>query len=158
MPPWNELVIYEMHVGTFNDPGRSRHLRRNRSQAALPPGLGINAIEIMPVAEFAMAYSWGYNPPSPSAVETALGGPQGHFSVRKAAHAHGIAVILDVVYNHFGPGDLDLWRFDGWNTPTKRRHLLLRQQPRRTPTGDNPAGLRTAGSPPVPAATTPCSG
>lgn len=118
MPPWNELVIYEMHVGTFNGvPG-------------LPPGtfndivpklpylrdLGINAIEIMPVGEFSMDTSWGYNPSSqPFSVESALGGPQGLYKFVKAAHMYGIAIILDVVYNHFGPGDLDLWRFDGWS-------------------------------------------
>ena len=77
--------------------------------------LGINAIEIMPVAEFPMSISWGYNPSQPFSVESALGGPRGLHEFVKAAHAHGIAVILDVVYNHFGPGDLDLWRFDGWS-------------------------------------------
>jgi 1,4-alpha-glucan branching enzyme len=69
----------------------------------------------MPVLEFPMDYSWGYNPADPFAVESALGGPQGLYRFVKAAHAQGIAVILDVVYNHFGPGDLDLWRFDGWS-------------------------------------------
>jgi len=116
MPPWNELVIYEMHVGTFNDTPRAGpgtfddiipklHYLRD---------LGINAIQIMPVAEFAMDYSWGYNPSHPFSVESALGGPQGLQRFVKAAHKHGIAVILDVVYNHCGPGDLALWRFDGW--------------------------------------------
>jgi 1,4-alpha-glucan branching enzyme len=116
MPPWNELVIYEMHVGTFNDvphggPGtfddvieKLPHLRDT----------GINAIEIMPVLEFPQSFSWGYNPSHPFAVESALGGPQGMQRLVKAAHAQGIAVILDVVYNHLGPSDLDLWRFDGW--------------------------------------------
>ncbi len=69
----------------------------------------------MPIAEFAMDSSWGYNPAQPFSVEAALGGPQGLYRFVKAAHAHGIAVLIDVVYNHFGPGDLDLWRFDGWS-------------------------------------------
>lgn len=116
-PPWNELVIYEMHVGTFNDaPGQGP----GTFEEIIPKlpylrDLSINAIEIMPVAEFPMDYSWGYNPSQPFSVESALGGPQGLYQFVKAAHAHGIAVILDVVYNHVGPGDLDLWRFDGWS-------------------------------------------
>jgi len=118
MPPWNELVIYEMHVGTFNDAPGHRPGTFNEILPKLPylQELGINAIEIMPVEEFPMDYSWGYNPSQPFAVESALGGPQGLYRFVKAAHAHGIAVILDVVYNHCGPGDLDLWRFDGWHS------------------------------------------
>lgn len=117
MPPWNELVIYEMHVGTFNDAPGSGPGTFDEIIPKLPylRDLGINAIEIMPVLEFPTDYSWGYNPAQPFAVETALGGPQGLYRFVKAAHAQGIAVILDVVYNHFGPSDLDLWRFDGWS-------------------------------------------
>ena len=116
-PPWHELVIYEMHVGTFNalpggHPGTFDDVIKR-----LPylEETGINAIEIMPVLEFPQDKSWGYNPSHPFAVESALGGPQGLQRLVKAAHARGIAVILDVVYNHFGPDDLDLWRFDGWS-------------------------------------------
>jgi 1,4-alpha-glucan branching enzyme len=117
MPPWNELVIYEMHVGTFNDAPGSGPGTFDEVIPKLPylRDLGINAIEIMPVLEFPTDYSWGYNPAQPFAVETALGGPQGLYRFVKAAHTQGIAVMLDVVYNHFGPGDLDLWRFDGWS-------------------------------------------
>ena len=117
MPPWNELVIYEMHVGTFNDaPGHGP----GTFDEILPKlpylrDLGINVIEIMPIVEFSLDYSWGYNPSQPFSVESALGGPQGLFKFVKSAHVYGIAVILDVVYNHCGPGDLDLWRFDGWS-------------------------------------------
>jgi 1,4-alpha-glucan branching enzyme len=116
MPPWNELVIYEMHVGTFNDTTLGHPGTFDGVTAKLPylQELGINAIEIMPVSEYSMDYSWGYNPADPFSVESAIGGPQGLYTFIKAAHAHGIAVIIDVVYNHFGPGDLDLWRFDGW--------------------------------------------
>jgi len=117
MPPWNELVIYEMHVGTFNDAPGSGPGTFEKILPKLPylRDLGINAVEIMPVSEFSMDRSWGYNPAQPFSVESALGGPQGLYRLVQAAHAHGIAVILDVVYNHFGPGDLDLWRFDGWS-------------------------------------------
>jgi 1,4-alpha-glucan branching enzyme len=117
MPPWNELVIYEMHVGTFHRPeddapgtfadaiAKFDHLRR----------LGINAIQIMPAMEFAGDISWGYNPAHIFAIESAYGGPAAFKDFVKAAHRTGFAVILDVVYNHFGPSDLDLWRFDGWS-------------------------------------------
>jgi 1,4-alpha-glucan branching enzyme len=116
MSPWHELVIYEMHVGTFNDVPGGGPGTFDDVVARLPylQDLGINAIQIMPVLEFPHDYSWGYNPSDPFAVESALGGPRGLKRLVRAAHAHGMAVILDVVYNHFGPGDLDLWRFDGW--------------------------------------------
>lgn len=115
-PPWNRLVIYEMHIGTFSrtedEAGtfegairRLDHLKR----------LGVNAVQIMPAAEFAGDISWGYNPAHIFAVESSYGGPAGLREFVAAAHAAGIAVVLDVVYNHFGPSDLDLWRFDGWS-------------------------------------------
>jgi 1,4-alpha-glucan branching enzyme len=119
MPASNELVIYEMHVGTFNDAAAKGPGTFDDIVPKLPylRDLGINAIEIMPVLEFPQDYSWGYNPADPFSVESALGGPQGLQRFVKAAHAQGIAVIMDVVYNHLGPGDLDLWRFDGWSDP-----------------------------------------
>jgi 1,4-alpha-glucan branching enzyme len=141
MPSWNELVIYEMHVGTFNDePGNGPGL----FAAILPKlpylrELGINAIQIMPVAEFAMDFSWGYNSAQPFAVESALGGPQGLYKFVKASHEHGIAVILDVVYNHFGPGDLDLWQFDGWTDPDHNGGIYFYDNVRSfTPWGPRP--------------------
>jgi 1,4-alpha-glucan branching enzyme len=141
MPAWNELVIYEMHVGTFNDePGHGPGL----FAAILPKlpylrELGINAIQIMPVAEFAMDFSWGYNSAQPFAVESALGGPQGLYKFVKASHEHGIAVILDVVYNHFGPGDLDLWQFDGWTDPDHSGGIYFYDNVRSfTPWGPRP--------------------
>ena len=117
LPPWNELVIYEMHIGTFHDdpggkPGtfaaaieKLSHLKR----------LGVNAIEVMPIAEFAGDFSWGYNPAQIFAVESAYGGPRAFQQFVKDAHKAGFGVILDVVYNHFGPSDLSLWQFDGWS-------------------------------------------
>lgn len=115
--PLNQLVIYELHVGTFaadteampgqfaNITERLGHLQR----------LGINAIQIMPIAEFAGDRSWGYNPAHIFAVELAYGGPLELKRFIKRAHQCGIAVFLDVVYNHLGPSDLDLWQFDGWS-------------------------------------------
>jgi 1,4-alpha-glucan branching enzyme len=70
--------------------------------------LGVNAIQIMPVGEFAGDRSWGYNPAHIFSVEIAYGGPVSFKQFVKRAHQEGIAVILDVVYNHLGPSDLDL--------------------------------------------------
>ena len=118
LPPWNEMVIYEMHIGTFalpdaegGSPGTF-----NEATAQLPylQALGINVIELMPPMEFAGGISWGYNPAAIFAVESDYGGPDALKDFVKSAHAHGIGVIMDVVYNHLGPSDLDLWRFDGW--------------------------------------------
>jgi 1,4-alpha-glucan branching enzyme len=77
--------------------------------------LGVNVLEVMPLAQFAGNLSWGYNPSCMFAVETNYGGPAAFKRFVKAAHRAGLGVILDVVYNHFGPGDLDLWQFDGWS-------------------------------------------
>ena len=113
---WNELVIYEVHIGTFNPTSEGRVGTFQRAARKLPylRELGVNAVQIMPPMEFPGGRSWGYNPALPFAVETDYGGMKGLKQFVKAAHEHGIAVILDVVYNHIGPGDLDLWRFDGW--------------------------------------------
>lgn len=107
--PVNAWVIYELHPGTFGATldgviERLDHL----------VDLGVNAIELMPVSEFAGSQSWGYNPAVPFAVESSYGGPAAMRRLVDAAHSRGLAVIADVVYNHLGPSDLDLWRFDGW--------------------------------------------
>lgn len=119
MAPWNELVIYEMHIGTFRDTEQADEQPGTFDEAMerLPylQALGINAIEIMPPMEFAGDLSWGYNPAHIFAVESIYGGPDQFKQFVDKAHAHGIAMILDVVYNHFGPSDLDLWQFDGWS-------------------------------------------
>jgi len=139
MPPRKELVIYEMHVGSFNDstgagPGTFDEIVPKLGYLR---DLGINAIEIMPVLEFPMSFSWGYNPSDPFAVESGLGGPQGLQRFVKAAHAQGIAVIMDVVYNHFGPGDLDLWCFDGWSDENHKGGIYFYDNDRsHTPWGD----------------------
>ena len=118
LAPWNELVIYELHVGTFNDPLENDAAAQFESVAARLghlKKLGVNAIQIMPVGEFAGDRSWGYNPAHIFSVELSYGGPLAFKQFVKRAHQQGVAVILDVVYNHLGPGDLDLWQFDGWS-------------------------------------------
>ena len=117
MPAWNMMVIYEMHIGTFNRTNNDATGTFGSAVEKLPylKDLGINAIEIMPPMEFPGSHSWGYNPDHPFALEHDYGGALEFRQLVKAAHQAGIAVILDVVYNHFGPGDLDLWQFDGWS-------------------------------------------
>lgn len=116
--PWNELVIYELHVGTFNDQEEVSHKGEFSSVSARLghlKKLGVNAIQIMPIGEFAGERSWGYNPSQIFSVDSDYGGPLAFKQFIKRAHQAGIAVILDVVYNHLGPSDLDLWQFDGWS-------------------------------------------
>ena len=117
----NELVIYEMHVGTFNVKAAGQPGTLDSAIEKLPylQQLGINAVEVMPIAEFSGDFSWGYNPAHPFTVESIYGGPDALKRFVKAAHEHGIAVIVDVVYNHLGPSDLDLWQFDGWSENEK---------------------------------------
>jgi 1,4-alpha-glucan branching enzyme len=117
LAPWNELVLYELHVGTFNDQEDVDHPGKFPSVSARLghlKKLGVNAIQIMPVGEFAGERSWGYNPSHIFSVESTYGGPLAFKQFVRRTHQEGIAVILDVVYNHLGPGDLDLWQFDGW--------------------------------------------
>ena len=117
LPAVNELVIYEMHLGTFHD---REDGHKDKFAAAVQKldhlqRLGVNVIEVMPLAEFAGGLSWGYNPACVFAVESDYGGPAGFKRFVKAVHEAGMGVILDVVYNHFGPSDLDMWQFDGWS-------------------------------------------
>lgn len=99
-PGMRDLVIYELHVGTFTPEGtfkaaieKLRHVK----------DLGATAIELMPVAEFAGERNWGYDGVGLFAPEHAYGHPDDLRALVDAAHQEGIAVILDVVYNHFGP-------------------------------------------------------
>ncbi len=116
MPDRDELVIYELHVGTFAAKG-DRQGDFDRAAQRLPylRKLGVTAVQVMPPFEFAGDVSWGYNPAHLFAIESGYGGPDAFKRFIKAAHEHGIAVLVDVVYNHMGPSDLDLWRFDGWS-------------------------------------------
>jgi 1,4-alpha-glucan branching enzyme len=119
IPFWTEMVTYEMHPGTFHVP--AGHSGPGTFATAAQKldylrDMGINAIALMPVNEFAGDYSWGYNPAHPFSVESAYGGPDALKSFIDQAHARGIAVLGDVVYNHFGPQDMSLWQYDGWST------------------------------------------
>jgi 1,4-alpha-glucan branching enzyme len=137
-PSWNKLVIYELHTGTFNVKveGKPGDMYSIIEKLPYLKGLGINAIEVMPPFEFPGGFSWGYNPAQPFAIESEYGGPDGFKNLVKAAHEIGIAVILDVVYNHFGPSDLDIWQFDGWQENDKGGIYFYNDWKSATPWGD----------------------
>ncbi|MBC7659920.1 MAG: alpha amylase C-terminal domain-containing protein [Chitinophagaceae bacterium] len=114
-PGFNSQVIYEMHVGTFHatrgaGPGTWKSAMQKLDYLA---ELGVNVLQVMPPAEFPGDFSWGYNPSYPFAPESAYGTPEDTKAFVDAAHAHGMGVIFDVVYNHQGPSDLPDWCFDG---------------------------------------------
>lgn len=138
MPAWNELVIYELHVGTFNPKSADEPGTFYDVIERLPylQALGINAIEVMPPTEFPGGRSWGYNPAHPFALETSYGGPRAFKELVRQAHRHGIAIILDVVYNHFGPDHLDLWQFDGWQENDGGGIYFYNDWRAQTPWGD----------------------
>jgi malto-oligosyltrehalose trehalohydrolase len=98
--PWNASVIYELHVGSFTEAGtflaaidRLDHLLE----------LGVTVLELMPVADFPGRRNWGYDGVLPFAPDSSYGRPEHLKALIDAAHARGLMVILDVVYNHFGP-------------------------------------------------------
>jgi malto-oligosyltrehalose trehalohydrolase len=98
--PWHEHVIYELHVGTFTLEGTYEAAGRKLRELV---ALGITAIELMPLAAFPGARNWGYDGVLPYAPYAGYGRPDDLRRFIAAAHGHGLAVLLDVVYNHFGP-------------------------------------------------------
>jgi maltooligosyltrehalose trehalohydrolase len=98
--PLDHSVIYELHVGTYTPEGTFEALIPHL--AALRD-LGVTTIELMPVAQFPGSRNWGYDGVRPFASQNSYGGPRGLQKLVDAAHAHGLAVALDVVYNHLGP-------------------------------------------------------
>jgi maltooligosyltrehalose trehalohydrolase len=103
--PWEEAVIYELHVGTFSPEGTYAGVQNRLDYLA---GLGVTAIELMPLADFPGGRGWGYDGVLPYAPESAYGRPGDLKRLVDAAHARGLMIMLDVVYNHFGPDGNDL--------------------------------------------------
>jgi maltooligosyltrehalose trehalohydrolase len=99
-PPLERAVIYELHVGTFTSAGTFDAAIGRLDYLA---ELGVTHVELMPVAAFPGDYGWGYDGASLFAVTDVYGGPDGLKRLVDACHARGLAVLLDVVYNHFGP-------------------------------------------------------
>nr|WP_122261846.1 alpha-amylase family glycosyl hydrolase [Ornithinimicrobium cerasi] len=137
-PGQHELVVYETHIGSFvpSGDGGPADLHDLTGKLDYLVGLGVNAVELMPLMEFAGDYSWGYNPAHIFAVEHTYGGPVALKNFVREAHKHGIAVLVDVVYNHFGPSDLSLWQFDGWSENGKGGIYFYNDHRSSTPWGD----------------------
>ena len=98
--PWEEAVVYELHVGTFTEEGSFRAARERLAELA---ELGISAIELMPLADFPGRRNWGYDGVLPFAPDASYGTPDELKALIDAAHSLGLMVLIDVVYNHFGP-------------------------------------------------------
>lgn len=98
--PWEEAIIYELHTGTFTQEGTFAGVVRKLDDLV---ELGVTAIELMPVAQFSGNRGWGYDGMLLYAPHIVYGGPEGLKTLVDAAHARGLMVLLDVVYNHFGP-------------------------------------------------------
>jgi len=103
--PWNEAVIYELHVGAL---GGFVEVEQHLARLA---GLGVTAIELMPLAQFPGDRNWGYDGVLPYAPQASYGTPEQLKHLIDSAHGHGLAVLLDVVYNHFGPDGNYLHRY-----------------------------------------------
>lgn len=121
---WNNIdlenyILYELHAGTFSPSGDFRGIGEKLEYLR---DLGINAIEIMPVAQFPGARNWGYDGVFPFAVQDSYGGPEELKQLVNQCHQKGLAVVLDVVYNHFGPegnylGQYGPYLTDKYSTP-----------------------------------------
>jgi maltooligosyltrehalose trehalohydrolase len=98
--PWREAAIYELHIGTFTPEGSYAGAAKKLKALV---DLGITAIELMPLADFAGKRNWGYDGVLPYAPDSAYGRPEDLKALIDAAHGLGLMVLLDVVYNHFGP-------------------------------------------------------
>ena len=122
-PAKNEMVIYEMHVRTFlygpSGIDGTGSFTSAISKLDYLRDLGVNVVELLPIGEFIGDISAGYNPAYIFAIEDEYGGPDGFRRFVNAAHQRGIAVVIDVVYNHLGVPAADMWTFDGWSQDGK---------------------------------------
>ena len=98
--PWEEAVIYELHVGTFTPEGTFAAVEQKLDYLC---ALGVTALELMPVADFPGKRNWGYDGVLPFAPDNSYGRPADLKKLVQSAHAEGLMIFLDVVYNHFGP-------------------------------------------------------
>lgn len=117
--PQEDYILYELHTGTFSPEGTFEGIGRKLDYLK---ELGVNAIEIMPVAQFPGSRNWGYDGVYPYATQNSYGGAAGLMQLVDACHQRGIAVVLDVVYNHMGPegnylNDFGPYFTDKYNTP-----------------------------------------
>ena len=110
-------VIYELHVGTFTPAGSFDAIINYLDELK---ELGVTALELMPVAQFPGTRNWGYDGVYPYAVQNSYGGPEGLKRLVDACHQRGLAVVLDVVYNHLGPEGNYLWDYGDYFTDRYR--------------------------------------
>jgi len=115
----HEYIIYELHVGTYTTEGTFDAITPHLDEVK---ELGISAVELMPVAQFSGNRNWAYDSVYPFAVQNSYGGPEGLKRLVNACHKKGLAVVLDVVYNHFGPegnyiADFGPYFTDRYRTP-----------------------------------------
>ncbi len=137
--PFEQQVIYELHIGTFNrpDPAINGTFDDAVDKLDYLAELGVNMVELMPINSMLMDRGWGYAIDYIYAVESLYGGRHGFLQFVRAAHKRGIGVILDVVYNHFGPDtSLDLWQFDGWQQDGKGGIYFYNDWRAETPWGN----------------------
>ncbi|HXS53357.1 MAG TPA: malto-oligosyltrehalose trehalohydrolase [Usitatibacter sp.] len=106
--PWHEAVVYELHVGTFTPEGTFRAAEARLDHLV---ELGVSALEVMPVADFAGRRNWGYDGALAFAPDRVYGTPEDFKHLIAQCHARGLMVLLDVVYNHFGPEGNHLHRY-----------------------------------------------
>ncbi|HUX31456.1 MAG TPA: malto-oligosyltrehalose trehalohydrolase [Thiobacillus sp.] len=118
--PWEEAVVYELHVGTFSPEGTFTGVIERLDYLV---ELGVTAIELMPVADFPGARNWGYDGALLFAPDSRYGRPEDLKALVQAAHARGLMMLLDVVYNHFGPEGNYLHVYAG-KFFTERHHTL----------------------------------
>lgn len=98
--PLADLILYELHIGTFTAEGT---FAAAAAKLGILEELGVNAVELMPIGQFPGGRNWGYDGVGIFAAQESYGGPDGFQRFVDAAHGHGLAVYLDVVYNHLGP-------------------------------------------------------
>ncbi|HUG89210.1 MAG TPA: malto-oligosyltrehalose trehalohydrolase [Planctomycetaceae bacterium] len=115
--PLDKYITYELHVGTFTPGGTFDSAIERLDDLA---DLGVTAIELMPVAQFPGTRNWGYDGVYPSAAQNSYGGPDGLRRFVDACHGRGLAVVLDVVYNHLGPEGNYLSEFGHYFTQRHR--------------------------------------
>jgi len=117
--PLRDYILYELHVGTFTAEGTFAAIMTHLPELK---ALGITAVELMPIGQFPGSRNWGYDGVYPFAVQHSYGGPAGLKRLVQACHRQGLAVVLDVVYNHLGPegnylGDYGPYFTERYKTP-----------------------------------------
>lgn len=139
-----DLVIYQLHPGTFFDPkpgdDQPGTLRDAITKLDHLKEIGVNCILLMPVNEFPGRHSWGYNPCDLFAIENTYGGPDALKEFVKECHKRDIAVHIDIVHNHYGPDNLSLWQFDGYGGGDTKAGVYFYEDEERgsTPWGPRP--------------------